>query len=50
MDEANGSGWLELNGDGEVEGLIGFHMGVAKPCRRLIALRFRQKELVNRAT
>ncbi|NJL51016.1 MAG: hypothetical protein HC930_00325 [Hydrococcus sp. SU_1_0] len=27
MDEANGSGWLELNGDDEVEGLIGFHMG-----------------------
>lgn len=27
MDEASGSGWLELNGDDEVEGLIGFHMG-----------------------
>ncbi len=27
MDEASGSGWLELNGDNEVEGLIGFHMG-----------------------
>ncbi len=27
MDEASGSGWLELNGDDEVEGLIGFHLG-----------------------
>ena len=27
MDEASGSGWIELNGDDEVEGLIGFHMG-----------------------
>jgi hypothetical protein len=39
----------ELNGDDEVEGLIAFHMGVAKPCRRLIALRFKPEELVNRA-
>ena len=27
MDEASGSGWLELNDDDEVEGLIGFYMG-----------------------
>lgn len=27
MDEASGSGWLELNGNDEVKGLIDFHMG-----------------------
>ena len=27
MDEASGSGWMELNGDDEVEGLINFHLG-----------------------
>ena len=27
MDEASGSGWIEFNGDDEVEGLINFHLG-----------------------
>lgn len=27
MDEAMGSGWLELNGQNEVEGFIKFHLG-----------------------
>ena len=27
MDEASGSGWLELNNNDEVKGLIDFHMG-----------------------
>ncbi len=27
MDEASGSGWIELNGDDEVEGLINLHLG-----------------------